>query len=85
MRFARTAFRAALLGTLVSGCTSLSGAPSNPFVPETHFIILLAERGGYLDVHLAGDPEMRFLFPSTGPCAQILKPEAQVSYSSRGR
>jgi hypothetical protein len=85
VRLTRTALAVALLGTLVSGCTSLSGGVSNPFVPETHFIILIAERAGYVDVHLAGDPEMRFLFPSTGPCAEILKPEAQVSYSTRGR
>jgi len=85
VRLARTVLAAVLLGSLTAGCKSLTGSPKNPFTPETLYVVVLTERGGYLDAHLSGNPEMRMLFPSTGPCAEFLKPEAQVSYSLRGR
>lgn len=65
-------------------CTSMSGVPANPFFPETRFVTSVRERGGYLDTQLSGSPQ-RFLFPSGPDCAEVLKPEAQVSYSARGR
>jgi hypothetical protein len=74
---------AAVAGAL--GCGSLSGAPANPFVPETRYVTSYRVRGGYIDITLAGTRELRFFFPATPNCASILKPEAQVQYSARGR
>jgi hypothetical protein len=69
----------------VLACTSISGTPANPFVPETRFVTSVAERAGYLDAQLSGNPDLRFLFPPGPACAAVLKPEAMVEYSSRGR
>lgn len=66
-------------------CAPSGGKPSNPFVPETRFVLSVSPRGGYLDTTLAGKPEMRFFFPASENCAAILRPEAQVEYSARGR
>ncbi len=66
-------------------CASMAGAPANPFVPETRFVTYVTERAGYLEAELSGKPDLRFLFPSGPACAAVLKPEAMVEYSARGR
>jgi hypothetical protein len=78
----RTAWIVAL-GSALQACASVG--PANPFVGETRYVLVLAARGGYLDATLSGDPEVRFLFPAIGACADILKPEAAVEYWGRGR
>lgn len=73
------------LAAAALACTSISGTPANPFVPETRFVMHVKLRGGYLDAELSGKPDLRFLFPSSPACAEVLKPEAMVEYSARGR
>lgn len=75
----------ALLVLAGTACVPIRGAPANPFVPETRFVTSVTERGGYLDARLSGSPDLRFLFPSGPACAAVLKPEARVEYSARGR
>ena len=72
-----------LLIAIATGCGTVG--PATPFSGETRYVLSLAARGGYLDATLSGSPEVRFLFPDQGPCAEILKPEAAVEYWARGR
>jgi hypothetical protein len=75
----------ALCVVAAPACGPISGAPANPFVPETRFVTSVSQRGGYLDARLSGKPDLRFLFPSGPACAAVLEPEARVEYSARGR
>jgi len=82
----RNALAWAALALGAAGCGMVKGAPPNPFVPETRYVTARALRGGYLDVNLGGRTnDLRFLFPASETCDAVLRPEAEVAYSARGR